>query len=394
MDETEIHDLADDADYAAASKQGSSIMTGHDTSNQNNHIDPENAEIVYMKDNVTIHPTQYATERISGRLKLIKQDSSLFMSWIPYLGQTSNARLSERDKNLYTIKAVPFADIRSIRRHTPAIGWQYVIVVLSSGLAYPPLYFYNGGVREFIATVKQHIFIARSAEDANVFLVNNFQDPLQRILSSLELPRVISSSSFTNSPFNGNQERLEVHKNGTPARDISIQVLEKFSLVTRFARETSQLVRESLFDDIGTNENKKNYQPAQERPREIEAPVPSDPFEFDKVLLVWGKPRQPPLGHEEWATFLDSEGRVEDLNAIKKRIFYGGVEHSLRKEIWPILLGYYAYDSTYTERQHFMAVKKSEYEVIRNQWQSISPQQAKRFTKFKDRKSLIEKDVV
>jgi hypothetical protein len=28
---------------------------------------------------------------------------------------------------------VPFTDIRSIRRHTPALGWQYIIVVLSSG---------------------------------------------------------------------------------------------------------------------------------------------------------------------------------------------------------------------------------------------------------------------
>ncbi|XP_024965580.1 TBC1 domain family member 15-like isoform X2 [Cynara cardunculus var. scolymus] len=392
---------------------GPSSMAGHDISNRSYSSEPENAEIVYLKDNVTIHPTQYATERISGRLKLIKQDSLLFMSWIPYKGQSSNARLSERDKNLYTIRAVSFADIRSIRRHTPTIGWQYVIVVLSSGLAFPPLYFYNGGVREFIATVKQHIFIVRSSEDANVFLVNNLQDPLQRTLSSLELPRTISiaksasSSSFTDSPSDGNLERLDggARKKGSDtARDISIQVLEKFSLVTRFARETtSQLFRESLVDDFGTNENKKRNQ-SQNRPREIasndvhvtrsEVPVPPDPLEFDKLSLVWGKPRQPPLGPEEWATFLDSEGRVEDLNALRKRIFYGGVEHSLRKEIWAFLLGYHAHDSTYAERQHVMTVKKSEYETIKNQWQSISPEQAKRFTKFRERKGLIERDAV
>jgi len=39
----------------------------------------EGAEIVFMKENVAIHPTQFASERISGRLKLIKQSSSLFM---------------------------------------------------------------------------------------------------------------------------------------------------------------------------------------------------------------------------------------------------------------------------------------------------------------------------
>lgn len=54
-------------------------MTRTDSSKQSSSGDPEDAEIVYLKDNVTIHPTQYAAERISGRLKLIKQGSSLFM---------------------------------------------------------------------------------------------------------------------------------------------------------------------------------------------------------------------------------------------------------------------------------------------------------------------------
>ncbi|XP_024959245.1 TBC1 domain family member 15-like isoform X1 [Cynara cardunculus var. scolymus] len=422
MHETEIHDLSDDADYAAASKQGSSSMTRSDSSKRSSSSDPEDAEVVYLKDNVTIHPTQYATERISGRLRLIKQGSSLFMTWIPYKGQGSNARLSERDKNLYTIRAVPFSEIQSIRRHTPTIGWQYVIVVLSSGLAFPPLYFYSGGVREFLATIKQHVHIVRSAEDANVFLVNNFEDPFQRTLSSLELPRSLAngtpSSSFTGSPSDGNQERQEDHvssvqqnnrqrqKNHDPARDLSIQVLEKFSLVTRFARETtSQLFRESLVDGHGPTEKRKNNWASKDHQHQEAAlndvenvptkvPVASDPLEFDKLTLVWGQPRQHPLGPEEWSTFLDAEGRVVDPNALKKRIFYGGVEHNLRKEVWAFLLGYYPYNSTFAERQYAVSVKKSEYGTIKNQWQSISPEQAKRFTKFRERKGLIEKDVV
>lgn len=41
--------------------------------------EPEGAEVVYVKDNVSIHPTQYMSERISGRLKLIKQGDSLIL---------------------------------------------------------------------------------------------------------------------------------------------------------------------------------------------------------------------------------------------------------------------------------------------------------------------------
>ncbi|XP_076892439.1 uncharacterized protein LOC143544171 [Bidens hawaiensis] len=127
MHETDAHDLSDDADYAAASKQGSSSITHSDSSKQSSYNEQEETEIVFVKDNVAIHPAQSAIEGISGRLKLFKQGSSLFMTWIPYKGQSSNARLSARDANLYTIRAVSFSDIHSIRRHTPAIGWQYVI---------------------------------------------------------------------------------------------------------------------------------------------------------------------------------------------------------------------------------------------------------------------------
>ncbi|KAE7998921.1 hypothetical protein FH972_003414 [Carpinus fangiana] len=453
MQETELHDLSDDADYAASQLQGSASMMRSNSSKRSSSSEPDGAEIVYLKDNVTIHPTQFASERISGRLKLIKQASSLFMTWIPYKGQRSNAKLSEKDRNLYTIRAVPFTEVRSIRRHTPALGWQYIIIVLSSGLAFPPLYFYNGGVKEFLGTIKQHVFLVRSAEDANVFLVNDFENPLQRTLSSLELPMAVSvasepstSISVGESPLNENQERTDVvvgnsrtsqyngkqrQKVHDPTRDLSIQVLEKFSLVTKFARETtSQLFRENHGNEYGAIERRNhnqspldNFQKASNVTEKIPdgSPVASGPLEnisyikhnhveeaatnlgtfelinckeVDKLTLVWGKPRQPPLGFEEWFTFLDSEGKVLDSKALRKRIFYGGVEHGLRKEAWAFLLGYHSYDSTYAERKYLSSIKKLEYETIKIQWQSISPEQAKRFTKFRERKGLIEKDVV
>ena len=60
-------------------------MSSSDVSNRNDstsEIDGGGAHLVYLKDNVAIHPTQYASERITGRLKLIKQGTSLFMVYI------------------------------------------------------------------------------------------------------------------------------------------------------------------------------------------------------------------------------------------------------------------------------------------------------------------------
>ncbi|XP_075489639.1 uncharacterized protein LOC142528471 isoform X1 [Primulina tabacum] len=431
-------------------------MAGAYSSKHSSLNETEEGEILYSKDNVAIHPTRNASERIRGRLKMIKQGNSVFMTWVPYKGQSSKGRLSEQgvisNKNPYSIKAVPFSDIRSIRRHTPTLGWQYVIVVMSSGLAFPPLYFYSGGVRQFLATIKQHVFLVRSAEDANVFLVNDFQNPLQRTLSSLELPRAVPVSNVTSPtllanelPSNDDHEKDASNKSfgssfrendrlrrkrHDPARDLSIQVLEKFSLVTRFARETtSQLFRDGHIDGFFPIEERKRDQSSKEyhpstfddSEKVPEVSVSSDPREktfsrkqsfgeeaatnvgifelinvkeVDKLLLVWGKPRQPPLRHEEWATFSDLKGRILDSETLRKRIFYGGMEHDMRKEVWKFLLGYHSYYSTYAEMEYLVSIKKSEYETLKRQWQSISPEQAKRFTKFRERKGLIDKDVV
>lgn len=39
----------------------------------------------------------------------------------------------------------------------------------------------------------------------------------------------------------------------------------------------------------------------------------------------------------QWETFFDSEGRIKDSEAFRKRIFYGGVDHELRKEVFTLL---------------------------------------------------------
>ncbi|OEL13835.1 TBC1 domain family member 15 [Dichanthelium oligosanthes] len=426
----DLCDFSDDSDYAAAA--AASDHTAMRTDSVDRGLDETaRIDVIYEKERVTIHPTQYGSGRISGKLRLFLQQGSLFLSWEPNEGADSLSTSSisveiEKYRNLYTIKALPLSDVRFIRRHTPTFGLDYIIIVLSSGLAFPPFYFYNGGIRELFATLKQHVFIIRSDDDPNVFLVNDFQDPLQKSLSSLELPGVASmanamsrqnSLSFTGSvdeTRHGAEDRhggassmsqygsKQKHKSNDPGRDLSIQVLEKFSLVTKFARDTtSSLFRDNsgahaygrqqheyLLDNKASDKHKNQYITPEK------ASIPSAPLESDPLPLVWGKQRDHPLTVEEWTAFLDPEGRVMDSKALRKKVFYGGVDHVLRKEVWKFLLGYHEYDSTDAEREYLAAIKRAEYEAIKSQWKSISATQAKRFTKFRERKGLIDKDVV
>ncbi|KAL7164187.1 hypothetical protein ACSBR2_040159 [Camellia fascicularis] len=146
--------------------------------------------------------------------------------------------------------------------------------------------------------------------------LNIADDVSQRTLSSLELPRAVAVATGPSSPISDggppsyeNQERTEVgtfdgsasliqhnsrprQKFQDPAQDISIQLLEKFSLVTAFARETtSQLFRDSNSDVFGAKQRRNHDQTphpypsivasndVEEVPNEI--PIASDPLELE-----------------------------------------------------------------------------------------------------------------
>ncbi|KAJ1526930.1 hypothetical protein ONE63_008478 [Megalurothrips usitatus] len=103
--------------------------------------------------------------------------------------------------------------------------------------------------------------------------------------------------------------------------------------------------------------------------------------------------RGSPLSVERWAQAMDVEGRVTDCTAIKKIIFHGGVNPTLRYEVWKFLLGYYPWNSTYAQRMSLRKAKVEEYYVMKHQWKSMTQGQEDRFADFRDRKSLIDKDV-
>lgn len=127
---------------------------------------------------------------------------------------------------------------------------------------------------------------------------------LQRTLSSLELSRVVSianraslekpdtsissldsersnGASYDGASSSNFEYSRRPKKSHDPARDISIQVLEKFSLVTKFARETtSQLFRESHSDGLNAYEKKQQNVPSVDKKIVSDVtPVALDPLE-------------------------------------------------------------------------------------------------------------------
>lgn len=131
--------------------------------------------------------------------------------------------------------------------------------------------------------------------------------------------------------------------------------------------------------------------PAPQQPQQAPPPSPPRPR---PPPVVPAKPREAPLTRAEWAALLDHEGRITDVAAFRSRVFYGGLDPSLRREVWPHLLGVHKPGSTAAERAQAAAGRETAYRSVLQQWQSITDDQSRRFSKFRERRSQIEKDVV
>ncbi|CAH2080251.1 unnamed protein product [Thlaspi arvense] len=82
--------------------------------------------------------------------------------------------------------------------------------------------------------------------------------------------------------------------------------------------------------------------------------------------------RKHALQPKQWNAFFTEEGQLSD-GGVKflKKVRSGGVDPSIRPEVWPFLLGMYDLKSTKEERDSIRQQKKKEYEDLRRQCREI-----------------------
>ncbi|XP_027333455.1 GTPase-activating protein gyp7-like isoform X1 [Abrus precatorius] len=86
------------------------------------------------------------------------------------------------------------------------------------------------------------------------------------------------------------------------------------------------------------------------------------------------------LSPQQWKSLFTQEGRIRD-GGIKflKRVRSGGVDPSIRAEVWPFLLGVYDLDSTKEEREAIRIQNRKEYEKLRRQCRQLLKHRYGRF---------------
>lgn len=103
--------------------------------------------------------------------------------------------------------------------------------------------------------------------------------------------------------------------------------------------------------------------------------------------------RGSPLTPKQWAEFRTEDGRISDAELVKDAVFRGGIEDTIRSEVWKYLLNYYEWDMTSEQIDQHRKRKSQEYYQMKLQWLSMSQEQEQNFADYRERKCQIEKDV-
>ncbi|XP_058825548.1 uncharacterized protein LOC131685683 [Topomyia yanbarensis] len=83
---------------------------------------------------------------------------------------------------------------------------------------------------------------------------------------------------------------------------------------------------------------------------------------------------RPPLSDAEFRTFCDSVGQIVEPEQLRKVIYLGGIDPSLRRVIWKHILNVYPDGMTGRERMDYMKRKSGEYYKLRDVWRTAVQQ--------------------
>ncbi|KAH8292879.1 hypothetical protein KR044_002681, partial [Drosophila immigrans] len=76
------------------------------------------------------------------------------------------------------------------------------------------------------------------------------------------------------------------------------------------------------------------------------------------------------LSRQKWNA-MHVDGVVSSELELYRLVYFGGVEHEVRKEVWPYLLGHYAFGSSPDERQKQDETCKHYYETTMSEWLAV-----------------------
>lgn len=113
-------------------------------------------------------------------------------------------------------------------------------------------------------------------------------------------------------------------------------------------------------------------------------------FVEDQTIM---QPLRQPLCDAEFRSFLDSVGQIVQAKNLRKVIYSGGIEPSLRRVVWKHILNVYPDGMTGRQRMDYMKQKAAEYYRLRDVWR-VAVQQGPVTGELAYVTGMVRKDVL
>ena len=285
-------------------------------------------------------------------------------------------------------------EVSEIKSYKLADDGNMLTIMMKDGTVNNNLIFLDNGPEKFLAALEGYVRITKSSSDDNLFMLTDKKvAALDQSLSELNLIDMMSQQS--NSEYlwkTVNDFQKDPYTTGlTIFSKMADKIL--FSPHEREFRpeeEMAELLRrqesvgasldisQSVHNDIG---EKTDWQLVTNKRRSCVAAQCVETSRADSLCQL------------DWELHIDTDGVVTEVPLLLEKIFKGGVEDSIRSEVWKYLLGYYKWHQPLEVRETNRKARVEEYFRMKLQWKSMSDEQQNRFAGFRERRTQIEKDI-
>lgn len=356
---------------------------------QNSH-----AALLYGKNNVYLEP--HEEHPIAGYLSLHKSNDSLLLKWTPNKLMSGSC---EREKSQFWDYAltVNLHDVVYIHCHQHGV-YGVVILIGQDGVQRPPIRFpTTGSLLSFLNCLENGLH-PHGELDPPLF------NPRSK---GLGLPRLKKTPSGDNLLLNvlskgenTNQDYVFRLVSGAKSEDLVSKEMDRFSSQKSFKKPTGLPWKRQDFSARVQSSFKRNQKQSSPRTmeclstacetmrRQITLRAFNGWLSYVRHLktvrthLLWlvhhnkvtseenGVDYSQGLTEQVWRGMYH-KGQIKDEEAVKKYVYYGGMEHSIRKEVWPYLLGHYKFGSTPRDRQETDRTAREEFRAIVEEWKDV-----------------------
>ncbi|XP_044849751.1 small G protein signaling modulator 2 isoform X4 [Mauremys mutica] len=356
--------------------------------------------LLYGKNNVLVQPKD-DMEAILGYLSLHQSADSLTLKWTPNQLMNGTLRDSELERSVYWDYAliVPFSQIVCIHCHQQPESGGTLVLVSQDGIQRPPLHFPQGSHLLAFLSCLENGLLPRGQLDPPLWSQQGKGKVFPKLRKrnsnkSVELEEMPHEESATDYVFriiypghrhdNNSSDMIEMQGFGASLLSWQLEHCSQGSSCLSCSSGSSPYDIPSCCNCIHDRTPLKMLCESMKRQivsrafygwlaycrhlstvrTHLSALVNHSIIPPDKPSSAAGG-----LTKEVWSKYQKDKKNYKELELLK-RVYYGGVQHEIRKEVWPFLLGHYKFGMTKKEMDRVDEDIALKYQKVMAEWKA------------------------